>query len=203
LRPHNDTSKHTRTTLPVQVQIFDQISELRKQLGQAPDFFTAERLIVAIDIFDIHAREYLKLVSDMEAQNAFEVILDECVNTAWKNYCGYPADAILPDVTSVAYLELRDRKSHWLAEGFRKLARKSAETAETQTVTQLVVKQSRRQFIEPLLSKKGLSPSKWASRAGVDPSVVYDYLNDTSDPRPDSRKALAGVLGLEPSELPE
>ena len=42
-------------------------------------------------------------------------------------------------------------------------------------------------FVDPILRGKGMSRSKWASKAGVDPSVVYDYLkgNSSPDPKPE------------------
>jgi lambda repressor-like predicted transcriptional regulator len=55
----------------------------------------------------------------------------------------------------------------------------------------------------PILRELGISRAKWAFRAGVDPSVVYDYLKGTSNPRPESRKVLAEAIGLTAAELPE
>jgi transcriptional regulator with XRE-family HTH domain len=48
-----------------------------------------------------------------------------------------------------------------------------------------------------------MSPSKWADRAGFDTSVIYDYLNGRSKPRPETRKAMAEALGVTAIELPE
>jgi hypothetical protein len=183
----------------VQVQIFDHISGLKNQVEQVPDTFTLARLDIAIAVFDIRAHAHLRLVNDITAQKEFETLLDYWVKAAWQSYSGYSADEIQPDFTSTAYQDIAERKEHWLTEGYRQLAAKNSLNATPQHGP----RQSRRQFIEPLLTKKGLTPSKWASEAGVDPSVVYDYLNEKSNPRPDSRKDLAEVLGLEPSELPE
>ena len=61
----------------------------------------------------------------------------------------------------------------------------------------------RAEVIYPILRQKGMSRSKWASKAGVDPSVVYDYLKGNSNPRPESRTALAGAIGLTEGALPE
>jgi hypothetical protein len=55
--------------------------------------------------------------------------------------------------------------------------------------------------IEPILKNRGLTRGRWAAKAGVDPSVVYDFLAGKSNPRPESRNVLAEVLGIE--ELPE
>jgi hypothetical protein len=61
----------------------------------------------------------------------------------------------------------------------------------------------RTSFVMPLLKLKGLTRSKWASKAGVDPSVVYDYLSGKSNPRPNNRNDMAEALGVEESQLPD
>lgn len=58
-------------------------------------------------------------------------------------------------------------------------------------------------FVAPILRSKGMSRCKWASKAGVDPSVVYDYLKGISNPRPENRNALAEAIGVQESDLPE
>jgi len=63
------------------------------------------------------------------------------------------------------------------------------------------VTMTKKDAVLKILEEKGMTRSRWATLAGVDPSVVYDYLEGTSNPRADSRKALAEVIGLEPSEL--
>ena len=63
--------------------------------------------------------------------------------------------------------------------------------------------ESREAVVLPILRAKGMTRSRWATNAGVDPSVVYDYLKGVSNPRPESRNALAEVLGLRESELPK
>jgi ribosome-binding protein aMBF1 (putative translation factor) len=57
--------------------------------------------------------------------------------------------------------------------------------------------------VQPHLTRLGWSKAKWASEAGVDPSVVYGYLDGSSDPRPDTRKVLAEALGIEINQLPQ
>lgn len=62
---------------------------------------------------------------------------------------------------------------------------------------------TRSAFVTPILKKKGMTPSRLATKAGVDPSVVYDYLSGKSNPRPDNRNLLAEVLGIDESKLPD
>jgi hypothetical protein len=61
----------------------------------------------------------------------------------------------------------------------------------------------RRAVLEPILRDKGYSRSRWAYVAGVDPAVVYDYMKGDSNPNPESRKALAGAIGLPVDDLPK
>lgn len=60
----------------------------------------------------------------------------------------------------------------------------------------------RSSVVDPILIKKGMSASGWATKAGVDPSVVYDYLNGISNPRRESRNVLAEAIGITEAELP-
>jgi hypothetical protein len=61
----------------------------------------------------------------------------------------------------------------------------------------------RKAVVLPILQRRGMSRSRWATKAGVDPSVVYDYLEKNSHPRPENRKALAEAIGLSAKDLPE
>lgn len=62
---------------------------------------------------------------------------------------------------------------------------------------------SREATILPILRAKGMTKNKWATRAGVDPAVVYDYLAGRSNPRPDTRQALAEAIEIQEAELPD
>ncbi len=63
--------------------------------------------------------------------------------------------------------------------------------------------EKRRAFVQPRLEALGFTASSWADRAGVDASVAYDYMNGKSNPRADSRRALAEALKVSVNELPE
>lgn len=63
--------------------------------------------------------------------------------------------------------------------------------------------QLRRDFVQPYLDAKALTASQWADKAGFDTSVIYDYLHGRSNPRPATRQAMAEVLGIPVSELPD
>jgi hypothetical protein len=61
----------------------------------------------------------------------------------------------------------------------------------------------RRAFVQPKLDDLGITPSGWAAKAGLHPSIVYDYLKGISKPRPQTVKDLAQALGVKPAELPK
>lgn len=58
-------------------------------------------------------------------------------------------------------------------------------------------------IVEPMLKEKGFTRSKWATKAGVNPSVVYDYLSGKSTPRPENKNALADAIGVPAACLPD
>jgi hypothetical protein len=62
-------------------------------------------------------------------------------------------------------------------------------------------KRRRKAQILPLLRKYRINRNKWATRAGVSRSVVYDYVNGVSTPQDNNAKAMAQVIGL--AILPE
>ena len=110
---------------------------------------------------------------------------------AWESF----RDDVIPKLhQSPGWLEHLDEREHCAISGKGPTAASgSGETSE----------KARRRVavIEPLLAEKGLTRSKWAAKAGVDPAVVYDYLAGKSSPRPDNRKALAETIDL--PKLPE
>jgi hypothetical protein len=60
----------------------------------------------------------------------------------------------------------------------------------------------RQAVVYPILRSLGMTVSRWAAKAGVDPSVAYGYVKGTSNPRPENRVALAEVLKAQESDLP-
>jgi hypothetical protein len=61
---------------------------------------------------------------------------------------------------------------------------------------------TRRAYIDPLLEKHGWTPNGWATKAGLHPSIIYEYLRGKSNPRAETRRTLAQALGVGVSELP-
>lgn len=59
----------------------------------------------------------------------------------------------------------------------------------------------RRSVIAPILKRRHLNRNRWATRAGVNRSVVYDYMSGKSNPQPVNADAMAKAIELE--SLPE
>lgn len=103
-------------------------------------------------------------------------------------------------------LRLAQRSAYWTAialelQGKAEGSRIDAADATPAPSGSLAKEKNRIAVVAPLLARKGLTKSSWADKAGVDPSVVYDYMAGKSSPRPANRNALAEVIGL--PELPE
>jgi hypothetical protein len=59
------------------------------------------------------------------------------------------------------------------------------------------LKAEREQVVLPLLEQVDWTPTRWATKAGVDPHVTIDYLHGTSTPRRVTRRLLWTVLAKE------
>jgi hypothetical protein len=65
-------------------------------------------------------------------------------------------------------------------------------------------KETRRKLVVmPLLEQHGWTPARWTSLAGIDSSVVYDYLKGKGNPRPVLRRAMAEALEIAVDQLPD
>lgn len=184
----------------VYLKIHEGLAELDAKAAPSIPRLTRARLAVEVAKFSIHAEAYLALVDDLPSQEVFALVLEGLAKNAWQQYSGMPLEGASPD----DLLIFRQLVSHWTAESYRRIATPHAfpQTADAPAQEDSAATQ-RQAFIDPILAKKGLTRSKWASRAGVDPSVVYGYMDGTSSPRADTRKALADVLGVEASDLPQ
>jgi lambda repressor-like predicted transcriptional regulator len=133
-----------------------------------------------------------RMVSDMgyltiEAWNEFTA------SAAWKEY--------QEELLGVADLQAQSAAQGKLGTMPKEAIPATADTSQKRSIEHLSA--TRKAFVVPLLKKKGMTRSKLATEAGIDPSVVYDYLSGKSTPRPDNRNVIAEVLGVAESELPD
>ena len=90
------------------------------------------------------------------------------------------------DFEAVAEMESAGRL-HSRRRSSKKLTKKAK--AELQARKRMAV-------LDPILERKGMTKNGWATKAGYDPSVVYDYCNGRSNPRPNTRNDLAKAIGI-------
>jgi hypothetical protein len=62
---------------------------------------------------------------------------------------------------------------------------------------------ARQAVVMPILASKRWKRGRWATKAGVGKNSVYEYLDGRRTLTDENRKAMADVLGLEPTDLPE
>jgi len=62
---------------------------------------------------------------------------------------------------------------------------------------------ARQAVVMPILASKRWKRGRWATEAGVGKNSVYEYLDGRRTLTDDNRKAMAEVLGLKPTDLPE
>ena len=68
----------------------------------------------------------------------------------------------------------------------------------------LTRKEARQAFVTPHLETLEITPSGWAKKAGLHPSIIYDYLNGkTKTLRPKTSGDLAEALGVSINDLPK
>jgi hypothetical protein len=62
---------------------------------------------------------------------------------------------------------------------------------------------ARQAVVMPILASKRWKRGRWATEAGVGKNSVYEYLDGRRTLTDENRKAMAEVLGLKPTDLPE
>lgn len=62
---------------------------------------------------------------------------------------------------------------------------------------------TRREFVDPILARKGWSTFEWATNSKVDFHTANDYLSGRTNPFVSTRKKLADSLGVPVSDLPK
>jgi len=69
--------------------------------------------------------------------------------------------------------------------------------------TQKNLAETRKAFIEPMLTEKGWSILQWAMEAEVAYNTVADYVSGKKNPYPSTRVKLAKALGVSANRLPQ
>ncbi len=102
------------------------LERLRKRTCDRPQASDLEQNAeTAIACFDIRAGVFLGLISTMELQKAFEVMLLYFQRLAWLETTGYFPENVRPDsIQSIhIYESIEKRKQYWVTRGYRRVGR--------------------------------------------------------------------------------
>ena len=109
-----------------QVWIHDRMRRLTASLkGDYRVYGSKPRVRLALGNLNIRAAAFLRLVSNIEKQNAFMVLLDELELFAWIDFIGVVPTNILAGAPTIA-AGIERRKRWWRRQGYRHLANLSA-----------------------------------------------------------------------------
>jgi len=148
----------------VQTEIHDGLAGLPKRLPTD----NAERLRILLACFDVYAKAFLRLISDIQLQNGFMALLDAWAGLTWLQYAGYPIDprSSNPDVEA-----LRSKAEHWKNEGYLRLATSETQIKKSSAFLSTKTSPPKRTFREPrpelLEGKESLNRKQTAMAFGV------------------------------------
>jgi|ERR1035441_10586003 hypothetical protein len=140
------------------IRLHERNQELIKAAPQrSNDIGTEERISFLIAQFDNFAQEYLRLVSDMDSQGAFETLLNSAARSKWQFFTGHHFQDAPPSVYPGEWARLFTRLQHWTTEGYRKIDAPAPPPPESQKQDQQArsispaAKKKTRHFQEPNL----------------------------------------------------
>lgn len=143
-----------------------------------------------------------KSVEGFRYRITYDIFFDRHPNPSITKFLWFNTETAKRIQTSTGWLEYQKRLALLARSMSAKEHRTRARTGQSQDKFTTRA-QKRKAFVTPILEGKGMSASQWADRIGCDTSVVYDYLNGKSRPRPRTRKEMAEALGVDASELPQ
>jgi hypothetical protein len=114
------------------------------------------RAELVLKLFNERAKAYLRLVSNIEAQNAFVVLLGLFEILAWEEFVGgYPA-SIRPGAPSIEQ-QIGERKRHWIRKVYERLEARALD--------------KRRSVDRPVKTSRVTAPVPIAGEIGAEPSA--------------------------------
>ena len=105
----------------VQVWMRERMSEAEiNRSAEAKSFGTRARADFALVFLDIRADAFLKLVSNIETQNAYMTMIGYFGDEAWREFTGFLPQFMEPvsDMARAVAGEIEDRRRHWIHEGY-------------------------------------------------------------------------------------
>ena len=105
-----------------QIQILNGTKQLMDSLtGDAKTCGTAARLETVLRLLGIRAAAYLKLVENMESQEAFMATVNEFGSKAWEEYTGYPPEVLQPSAGDKQFHAIQQSVGDWIGKGYKVL----------------------------------------------------------------------------------
>ncbi len=86
---------------------------------------------IAIQLLEIRADSYLRLVSDLEHHKAYTALLEDFLQKAYQDYVGYPIDFSLGVPSDSVFRLLTFRGSHWVNESYKRLVQRNEVARQT------------------------------------------------------------------------
>jgi hypothetical protein len=179
------------------IQVYDRGKALAlpKEAHQA---LTEQRLEYVIERLDLCGESYVQLVSDLESQTAFAILMDEFFRVAWNLFCGRPADTPsplvvpndeLPERTRQA-ARINERCTHWGMEAYRLESLGNRQAPEKPAIH----RRGYRSHIRAWMKNETISTVPLAAkRLGVSESTLKSIMSEKGDIRY-SADTLARVL---------
>jgi hypothetical protein len=110
----------------VLVRMHKKLDKLRETSSSVPRFDHEGWACAILSFLDVRAKTFLNLVSTLEMQNAFIVMLGEFGRTAWQEYIGLPVppEVAQPEgsVSENVYQMIFERTRHWVTKGYECIA---------------------------------------------------------------------------------
>jgi hypothetical protein len=114
----------------IALHVRQNLEEIDKQHPpEAGVFATEPRLKLVMERFEIRAKAFLELVSDLDTQNAFIAILRSISVGSFEEYTGFPEGQLIPVGMEKKRVDaLRQLVPKWEKAGYERLAKESVET---------------------------------------------------------------------------
>jgi len=161
------------------------------------------RLDLAIQLLDVRAGAFVKLVDDIEHQKAFMVVLQEITLMTWSEFANFPfKDANLqsPDM-QLCWERIGARVSYWKVEGFRRLAAKLA--IPTTILAPSLSRRGYRSEVQSWMNEKQITTIALAAkRLAVSPDTLKSIMSSKGRARysPETLSLVLEKIGLKVTE---
>jgi hypothetical protein len=138
-----------------------------------------ERKRLLLELLDVRARSFLPIVSDLQYQEVYAVLLEDFCRHAVSDYSEFDI-GLLQWMKDPIITEIQQRGSHWMGEGFRQLQGLQQKPAETDAPT----RRGYRKEVKDWMLRTGIETQEHAARRlAVSIDVLKSIMSDKGEPR--------------------